>query len=297
MKRIIDKILTDCSLIKPTETKNFLEVLMNGTEYQKRLLICLGIDMFGELIEKNIMSNILNSLDYDKCLNPDEILKSYEKAIVNLGVFVSPIETNPSNKNILLARVMKASTFSAYFYPNIEGINDVNHDWKNVKNEIEKGNLENINVFNTSLMPRGLVWTTPLKELENIIKENLDNYKDPTNDIVNRLGLCTTASINNEYLYLEYDSLFDETIYKPNNLSNCWTDENSLYVSCITNDGFGRTRPRSGDAEKLRMKEAVHESISDSFKFKYTVKYLGTLDDFSLEILDFNSEAMKRLAS
>ena len=52
MDEIIELILKSYEFKNPTQIKIFLESLRDGQEYHKRLLICLGIDTKGQILDK-----------------------------------------------------------------------------------------------------------------------------------------------------------------------------------------------------------------------------------------------------
>jgi len=293
MEDIIDLILNSYDIANPTNTSLFLQKLKEGEEYHKRLLICLGIDTKGGLIDKTEISRILNSIDYTKCIDCDSQLIEYENALKVLSYFLSKKSFLYNKK---LARVMRATTFSSSFFHRIDGnLNDIK-DWREVRIEIDRGNLDSINMPNDTALedPRSIVWCTPLDELEQIINHNIEESTNPANDIIDRLGLYLTTM--QDYIYIIYPDNFDKTLFQPSNLCNCWIWKDSLYLSYISNDNFGRTRPRSGDNENKQMKEAVHKSIMSSSDFKCSVKFLGTVTEYDLNSIDFTNDALKRYA-
>jgi hypothetical protein len=293
---IVAFILKELTLKDEKKTESFLKKLSSENDYGKRLLICIGIDLKNKLVEKHIVKQVFDTINYDECLackDGKSLLSHYEKAIIATRNFVGAIGDNSKKLKLRFSRVMTASVFSKHFYPNIMGIDDINCNPRLLKNAIDEGRLEQVNMPNVGGDDkRKLVWTVPLEDLLVIKEESEKKGENPANEIVGRLGLSITA-VNNEYVYWEYESDFNETLFQPCHLSNCWETE-SLYLSSKMIDGFGRTRPRKGDNINLQLREKIHHSIDDATKYKYNIKYLGIVNDFSIDIANFVGEAMHR---
>lgn len=292
MDDIINFILKSYKFSNENNVRRFFETLRDGEEYHQRLLICFGIDTRGEILDKNEVVKLFDIIDYSNCLTADEVVSEYEMCLNNLSLFLS-------NKSMvydkILTRVMRATTFSSDFYFRIKDIKNHFKLWKDVKEEVERENLETVYMPNDSPRdPRKLVWCTPLDDLLEIVEECKMAGINYANEIIDRLGLYITEI--QDYILVIYPSLFDKQIFQPSNLCNCWTWNKSLYLSCKTSDGFGRTRPRKGDISDKRMREAVHSSIDDFMNFQCSIKFLGTVTDYSIDTSNFTVEALNRYA-
>jgi hypothetical protein len=291
MDSIIEFILSKLKLINEDKTRAFLKQLSTGNEYEKRLLICIGIDLKANLVKPDIVQQVFEKIDYNACCKSSNlILHYYEEAIVAIKTFVGSVQNNSQELKLQMSRVMSLNAFATYIYPHFS--RDIAINPKVVKSKIIEAELDNVNMPNIGGGIRSLVWTTPLQDLL-AIKEDLGKKgEDPATGIVDRLGLMVQDAFK-EYIYLEYDLNFNETLFQPCHLSNCWTKE-SLYISNKYMDGFGRTRQRKGDNINHQMKEVVHYPIVDKKKYKYNIRYLGIIKDFSINISNFVNESMKR---
>jgi len=308
---IINLILSQLNSSNIDQVKAFLLRLSNGNDYERRLLICLGIDVKNNLIDSNTLQLIFDNIDFTQCtndcINPIcqgdkctnhcigigcmRLLCHYENAILANNRFVSIIEDNSIDLNVRFSRVMPAPVFIEHFYNKnkIEGINNINHTL-DIKDEIERGNLLNVKMSNSGnpYIPRNFVWATPLDEIHRIIEPTGNS----ANEVVNRLGL-PQCSQDTEYVYFEYDPCFDETMFQPCHLSTCWIMEH-LYCSAPFTDGYGRTRPWTGDHTDRQMREKIHFSIDDSSRYEYNVQYLGRVNNLSIDVTNLVDETMQR---
>ncbi|MCL2650731.1 MAG: hypothetical protein FWD60_06875 [Candidatus Azobacteroides sp.] len=294
MNNIINFILSEMN--DGGKARSFLEELSRGNDYEKRLLICIGIDLKNGLVDKDIMTKIFNNIDYDQCLQcsngSSSLLTQYEEAVKVIQYFVSSVSDN--SQKIQFSRVMSASAFAYYYYKKI--FKKPLIDYRRLKNQIEEGLLRDVNMTN-EMRPedyRKLIWVVPLEDILSVKKslikkgENLDDKL--ANEVVNRLGLIINGD---EYIYLEYEIGFNEMLYQPSHLSKNW-NEDHFYISYKNEDGFGRTRARTGDDSDLQMREKVHFSINDASKYKYNVEYLGVVNDTSYNTNNLITESMQR---
>ena len=261
-----------------------VELLGSGNDVEKRLLVCIAIDIKFELINNEQIVRVLNDTNILDC--KDNLLECYDSLVDKHKVFTSNIATKAKSK---LVRVMKSTSFTKYYFNRIKPNGLQLETTDELRKQIERENLTQFYMHNNSIGKGNLVWVTTLKELIHI----LDKNNETANNVVIRLGLSVDESDNNEFIYIEYPENFDEKLYQPSNFSNNWRDENSLYISYKKNDGFGRTRSRIGDLYDKGMKETVHNSINER-KYKYNIKYLGIFDNFDKDISNFVSESINR---
>jgi len=252
------------------------------------------------------MKKIFKTIDYAACLNcpNDSCIKCSAYFRKNLGCirllshfeqatnqYTGIVKHNSQTLNTQFSNVKKADIFAKYYYPFIIGINAVP---ENFNNDLKWGNLDNVKFPNKNTNPkdkRGLIWVTPLQDILDIINDT--KHENRANEITDRLGLSIQSET--DYVYLEYDKIFNEILFQPCHLSTQW-DNPHLYLSYKKFDGYGRTRQRKGDDESRRMKELVHESIDDDEKYVYNVKSLGRCTEYSENISNFVGESMKRYA-
>lgn len=315
---IIDMILSETNPADENETKSFLKDLSRGNDYEKRLLICIGIDLKNKLIDRKVVKKILDSIDYDacrECLHNNSCVRSncpnynitvqckrrleqYESASVNVLPFEGSVSDNSQQLNVRFARVMNAQVFTDFYYNKYNIDDNYLDNRRQLIDLIEDGKLKHFQMPNLAVPKdkRKLVWTVPIDDIYNV-KKNLTNRnskEELANEIVNRLGLMT----NDEYyICIEYDSKFNETVFQPSHLSTKWTVEH-FYVSYKKEDGFGRTRPKTGDEENLRMREKVHFEIKDNSKYKYNIEHLGIVSNSESRNTDnFFYESIERYLS
>jgi hypothetical protein len=317
---MIDLILNESNPANRHQTEAFLKKLSTGNDDEKRLLFCIGIDVKNKLTDKNIQKAIFDAIDYDnylecknsKCAgkacaakNNDEyldgtfkcnrLLSAYEKAIVSTGKFTGIVYDDFTVSREKFCRVMTITAISCYILNKIS-LDDIRLTVSSARYHIIDGQINELFMPNTAERPRELVWVTPLNDLLAIKKDCERRGENPANEVVNRLGLLIEPG-SYEYAYMEYSESFGERVFQPCHLCNSWS-KSSLYLSYKLSDRYGRTRPREGDDERYQMKEKVHSAINDISRYKYSIKYLDTIDEKplqdSLEISNFVGEAMKR---
>jgi hypothetical protein len=317
---MIDLILNESNPANRHQAEVFLRKLEKGNDDEQRLLFCIGIDVKNNLIDNDIQRAIFDAIDYDNCLecknskcagkacaakNNDEyldgrfkcnrLLSAYEEAIKSTGTFTSIVYDDFTVSREKFCRVMTINAISYYILNRIS-LDDIRLTESSARYYIIDGQIKELFMPNTAGTSRELVWVTPLNDLLAIKEDCKRNGKNPANEVVNRLGLLIRPG-SYEYAYMEYSESFDERVFQSCHLCNSW-NKSSLYLSYKFSDNYGRTRPREGDDEGYQMKEKVHFAINDIPRHKYSVKYLGTIDEKplqdSLDIANFVGEAMKR---
>lgn len=274
------------------DVKFFLEKLMDGELKENRLLCCLGIDVKNDLIDLQKLAKIFDKIDYEGAKKDKQFAVHFEAVLSNnLDLHHYSNEANASKSlNIKWSRVMTSKTFKEHFYNKITNIDDVKSYWDDIRKDIERNNLEQVNMPNNGAPFRRLVWTVPLTDIVKLADPDTTPDKDWANKVTDCLGLDVNPSAS-EYIYIEYDENFDEPLYQPSTINNNWNWD-SFYLS-YKRDTFGQTRPRTGDEPAQRRREKVHEPI-DHADYAYNIKYLGNVTTFDSDTSNFIDEALER---
>jgi len=295
MKDIVELIPTKLKpyiRVPEQEVQLFLEGLMNGELKDQRLLCCLGIDIKNDLLDLEKLAQIFNEIDYEAAKSDERFATHFEAVLMthpDLHVYSDEVHT-AAELGIQWSRVMTSKTFTEHFYNKIADIDDVKTYWDDIRKDIERNNLEQVNMPNNGAPFRRLVWTVPLEDIVELADPNTTSDKNWANKVTDCLGLDVNPSAS-EYVYIEYDENFNEPLYQPCTINNNWNWD-SFYLS-YKKDIFGQTRPRKGDTPERRRREKIHEPI-DHDDYAYNIKYLGNVTNFDSDTSNFIEEALER---
>jgi len=288
MKGVIKCLNSKLSL--NTNGKKVLDRFIKGNEIEKHLIICIAIDLKNGLLNNKFVENIFNNININIAT---PLLEQYDNLLLKNKNFISQIQNNNKEK---LVRVMTLETFNSFYFNPYAKINMIFNNVKKVnelKEEIERGNLEKFKMKNNNDVNKinRLVWVTPFSQL------NIPNGVDKANFVVKRLGLPiennSKSKYDREYVYIVYPDNFNETLFQPAHNSCLWSNDEVFFMSYKKDDNYGRTRCHYGDNVSKRMKELIHHSI-DNTDYSYSIKYLGQLTDVNKNTINFATESLKR---
>jgi len=216
----------------------------NSTFKEKKILICLAIDLFSGNLVQSKLDYILQKLD----VNQDIYTNFHETINQHIDSLIPHANYNlcGCSKDTYIV-VMKKSHLTLLHN------NNNNNMYRSTKPSEQNDDIEEIDVTCLHKFPkdnpknrRDLWWVAPKSEIERIVT----NYPDThATEIINQMGIDWIKpekpienDVDNEIVYLEISQNFDEICWQP----TVFDGESELFISYKKDNSYGRTRSVDG---------------------------------------------------